>query len=110
MSKALELKLINAGFEVTTSLDGKEALDRIEKEHFDLLLLDLVMPKTDGFAVLTALSARKSHPPVVVLSNLGQNEDQAKVKALGAVDYWVKADITLVEIVNRIKKLLDISE
>lgn len=110
LARALELKLTNAGFLVTVSLDGKDALSRLENEHFDLLLLDLVMPNMDGFAVLSDLSTMKNHPLVVVLSNLGQDEDRAKVKELGAVDYWVKADTTLVDIVARIKKLLDLSE
>ena len=109
LSKALELKLTNAGFLVTIATDGEAALKLIEGNHFDLLLLDLIMPNKDGFAVLTELSSKKSKLPVVVLSNLGQSEDERKAKELGAVDYWVKADISLIDVVNKIKKLLDVS-
>lgn len=109
LSKALELKLTNAGFLVTIATNGEEALKLIDEKHFDLLLLDLIMPIKDGFAVLTELSSKKSKLPVVVLSNLGQSEDERKAKELGAVDYWVKADISLIDVVNKIKKLLDVS-
>lgn len=107
LSHALELKLTNAGFEVKIVVDGDEAIATMQREHFDVLLLDLMMPNKDGFAVMTEMAAKKIHVPVVVLSNLGQTEDEKKAKELGAVDYWVKADISLMEVVNRIRKLLD---
>ncbi len=109
LARVLELKLTKAGFAVMIAEDGEEASKLLANEHFDLLLLDLVMPKKDGFAVLSELAGKKATLPVVVLSNLGQTEDERKAKVLGAVDYWVKADISLVDVVNRIKKLLDIS-
>ncbi len=110
LANALELKLTNAGFAVVVAVDGEETLRRLATEHFDLLLLDLIMPNKDGFAVLTELHEKKAKMPVVVLSNLGQTEDERRAKELGAVDYWVKADITLMDVVTRIKKLLDMTE
>lgn len=110
LANALELKLTNAGFGVVVAVDGEETLRRLSTEHFDLLLLDLIMPNKDGFAVLTELHEKKAKIPVVVLSNLGQTEDERRAKELGAVDYWVKADITLMDVVTRIKKLLDMTE
>lgn len=109
LARVLELKLTKAGFAVVIAEDGEEASRLLASESFDLVLLDLVMPKKDGFAVLSELALKKTTLPVVVLSNLGQTEDEKKAKELGAVDYWVKADISLVDVVNRIKKLLDIS-
>lgn len=109
LARVLELKLTKAGFAVVIAEDGEEASRLLASESFDLVLLDLVMPKKDGFAVLSELAGKKATLPVVVLSNLGQTEDEKKAKELGAVDYWVKADISLVDVVNRIKKLLDIS-
>lgn len=109
LARVLELKLTKAGFAVVIAEDGEEASKLLASESFDLVLLDLVMPKKDGFAVLSELAGKKATLPVVVLSNLGQTEDEKKAKELGAVDYWVKADISLVDVVNRIKKLLDIS-
>lgn len=109
LARVLELKLTKAGFSVVLAEDGEVASRLLGSEQFDLLLLDLVMPKKDGFAVLSELAARKTGLPVVVLSNLGQTEDERKAKELGAVDYWVKADISLVDVVSRIRKLLDVS-
>lgn len=109
LARVLELKLAKAGFAVSIAEDGEEASRLLATDQFDLLLLDLVMPKKDGFAVLAELAQKKAHLPVVVLSNLGQTEDEKKAKELGAVDYWVKANISLVDVVNRIKKLLDMS-
>ena len=109
LARALELKLTKAGFGVSIVADGNDALTALQKDHFDILLLDLMMPNKDGFAVMSEMKAMKIHIPVVVLSNLGQTEDEKKAKELGAVDYWVKADISLMEVVNRIKKLLDMT-
>ena len=107
LSHALELKLASAGFTVTVVGDGAAALEAISKEKFDILLLDLMMPVKDGFGVLKELEEKKIHIPAVVLSNLSQTEDEKKVRELGAVDFWIKAEISLVEVVNRVKKLLD---
>ncbi len=107
LARALELKLTKAGFSVSIVVDGGSALTALQKEHFDILLLDIMMPNKDGFAVMSEMKAKKIHVPVVILSNLGQTEDERKAKELGAVDYWVKADISLMEVVNRIRKLLD---
>lgn len=109
LAHALDLKLTSAGFGVTVAVDGEEALADLARGHYDIMLLDLVMPKKDGFAVLEALKAKKIEMPVIVLSNLSQVEDERKAKELGVIDFWVKADITLVEVVSRIKKLLKIS-
>ena len=75
-----------------------------EKVH--LILLDLIMPKKDGFETLKDLknNPKLKHIPVIVSSNLGQQEDKDKVFALGAKDYFVKSDISLVELLEKIKK------
>ena len=74
LSKALELKLRNVGYEVVTVSDGQEAIDLLAKGGFDVLLLDLIMPRADGFAVLEAINAKKVKIKTIVLSNLGQAE------------------------------------
>lgn len=106
LANALSLKLTHAGFSVKVATDGSETLEMISKNKFDLILLDLVMPNLDGFAVLTEISARQSRVPVVVLSNLGQAEDEKRARELGAIDYWVKAQMSLVQIVAKIKNIL----
>ena len=106
MARALELKLTNAGFEVKVCGNGQECLDLLGKEKFDLILLDLVMPVKDGFAVLAELKEKGNKIKVVVLTNLSQVDDYKRVKELGALDLFVKSDTPIVEIVNKVKQIL----
>ena len=69
------------------------------------MLLDLIMPEMDGFAVLEALRQKGNKMPVIVLSNLGQDEDKQKALALGATDYFVKANTPILEIVTKVKSI-----
>ena len=104
MSRALELKLKKEGFDVKVAADGEEAVKFIEAEKFDLVLLDLMMPKKDGFGVLEDLKAKGITVPIFITSNLSQSEDQKKTKELGAQEFLVKSDISIVEIVEKVKK------
>lgn len=100
--------LTRAGYTVVVAHDGAEALEKIKAERPDLVLLDLIMPKMNGFEVLKAVKADPElfKIPVMVLSNLSQATDEQEVRGLGAVDFLVKADISLQELTERIKKLL----
>lgn len=106
MAQALALKLGHAGFEVTGVANGEDVLKALEAGHFDLVLLDLVMPKLDGFSVLARLKEKKDPTPVIVLSNLGQEEDAEKAKRLGAKEYYIKSDTPIVNIVEFAKQFL----
>lgn len=109
MSKALELKLTGSGYDVVVAQNGEEALEALaskDKGPFDILLLDLVMPVKDGFEVLDELKKKKNKIPVIVLSNLGQEEDEDRVRELGAKEYFVKSNTSLAEIVTAIGNLL----
>lgn len=106
LARVMSLKLNSAGFATTTVFSGEEALAIISKEVFDLIILDLVIPKVDGFSVLAHLNTSGIKTPVIVASNLSQSEDIEKAKNLGAVDYFVKSDITLVDIVSKVKQYL----
>lgn len=101
--RALQLKFSNAGFEVTTASDGVEALEILLKQTFDIVLLDLVMPKKDGFAVLSELKAKGRKMPIIVLSNLSQDEDIKRAKELGAIDYLIKPETSIFDLVARVK-------
>ncbi|PIR93812.1 response regulator [Candidatus Falkowbacteria bacterium CG10_big_fil_rev_8_21_14_0_10_39_11] len=103
MAKALELKLTSEGFEVEIAADGVKAIELLESGAFDLMLLDLVMPGLDGFGVLQQIKDKNIKTNVIVSSNLGQEEDFKRAKDLGAVDYLVKSDTTLAQIVEKIK-------
>jgi DNA-binding response OmpR family regulator len=108
MARALELKLGSSGFEVEVVHDGEEALAEILKGKYDLVLLDLMMPKKDGFEVLEQLQQKGNKTPVIVSSNLSQEEDVRKAKSLGAVDYYVKSDTTISKVIEHIKIVLKI--
>lgn len=112
MRKAAEAALRHHGFAVTTAVDGEEALRLARSEQPDLVLLDLIMPKLHGFAVLRALKEDSSTKdlPVIVISNLEQECDLRTARELGAMDYWVKANVGLEELATRVEALLPIRE
>ncbi|MEK7586598.1 MAG: response regulator [Patescibacteria group bacterium] len=108
LSIALGDKLEREGFIAIKAPNGLEALGLIRSEKPDLILLDLIMPQRTGFQVLEELKkdAELAKIPVVVLSNLGQEPDREKAKALGAVDYLVKSDVQMGEVVEKLKTYL----
>ena len=106
MARALELKLNKEGFDAHAVFNGEEVLEAVKKESYDLLLLDLIMPKKDGFSVLAALKELKNTMPVIVSSNLSQDEDMQRAHKMGAKDYFVKSNTPINEIVTRVKKAL----
>ena len=94
---AYSTKMKKSGYDTVIAANGEEAVVKAQSENPDIILLDLVMPKKDGFEALEEL---KSNPktkniPVVILSNLGQDEDVKKGKEFGAADYLVKSDISI---------------
>jgi len=103
VAKVLSLKLKNSGYEATWAKDGKEAIEWLKKEVFQLILLDLIMPEIDGFQVLEERKNTKNKTtPVIITSNLGQEEDEKKAKALGAKEYIIKSEITLTDMIKKI--------
>jgi DNA-binding response OmpR family regulator len=106
LSHALELKVGHEGFEVQTALTGADGLREGLTGKYDLILLDLIMPEIDGFGVLQALQEKKVKTPVIVLSNLGQEEDKTRAKSLGAIDYFVKANTPIMDIIKKVKSVL----
>lgn len=108
LQKALSIELLGAGYTVLTAGNGEAGLELARKEKPDLLLLDLVLPNMSGFDVLQAMKADEAtkNIPVIILSNLGQDEDRKKGLALGAGDYYVKSDTDLSEITKKVEKLI----
>ncbi len=102
------VKFKEAGFEVDIAQNGEEALAKVRAGNPDVVLLDVVMPKMDGFDVLRTIKKEKlaPHAAVFVLSNLGQKEDTDRGMNLGAVDYIVKAHFTPSEVVARVNNVL----
>ncbi len=106
LSHALEMKLKNQGYTTKVVTNGQDAIKELKSAKYDLMLMDLIMPMMDGFAVLEEMKNAKIAVPVIVLSNLGQDEDRAKTKALGAIDYFVKSNTPITDIVNRVQSSL----
>lgn len=102
-------KLEGEGFSVANATGGKEALEYLEQnKRPDIIVLDLILPGISGFEVLEKI---KSNPtlkeiPVIILSNLGQEEDIEKAKKLGANDYLVKAHFSFAEIIKKIHEVV----
>jgi len=108
LCRAYKDGLERAGFRLILAYDGKEGLEKIKTEKPDLVLLDLVMPVLDGFKVLKELKNDDNtrHLPIVVLTNLGQDEDIKKGMDLGAVDYLIKTEYSMREVIEKVKKYL----
>jgi CheY-like chemotaxis protein len=108
LRRAAEARLRRHGLEVLTAADGEEALRIARAEPLDLVLLDVVMPKLQGFEVLKALKqdVATARIPVIVLSNLGQQRDVAQAMALGAVAFLIKAHLSLQDLVDRVDAAL----
>ncbi len=96
------------GFVVVLAEDGEKGLKLAGKEKPSIILLDVLLPKMDGFEVLKALKADKATKdiPVILLTNLSQRDDVEQGQALGAVDYLIKAHFMPSEVVEKIKKVL----
>jgi DNA-binding response OmpR family regulator len=105
LNKAFEDKFARAGYEVKVAFDGEEGLALVKSFAPDAIVLDLVMPKKDGFEVLRELQSDSalSMIPVVVVSNLGEDGDLKRALALGAKDYYVKSEHPINEIVEKVK-------
>lgn len=105
-------KLAKEGLEVLVAGNGNEAMDLARKNKPDIILLDLIMPVKDGFQALKELKADPDLKDikVVVLSNLGQEEDKQRAMEAGAIDYFVKANVSFREIINQVKYHLGISQ
>lgn len=108
LANAYRLKLSKYNYEVTLAYDGDETIEALKKERPDLMILDLVMPKTDGFAVLETVKKTPewANIPVIVVTNLGQQEDYERVTKLGALEYVVKTDISLDDLIEKIRKVI----
>lgn len=108
LRRACEMSLRQRGFTVVTAVDGEEALGLARAEAPDLILLDLLIPKIPGIEVLRALKSDEATwaIPVLVLSNSSREQDVQVVMNLGAIGYWVKADLSLRKLGERVGQLL----
>ena len=103
-----QTKLSMLGYTIRVAGDGEEGWRMLTAEPPDLLLLDVVLPKRDGFEILAAVrkDPKLQDLPILLLTNLGQKPDVQRGLELGANDYVVKAHFTPSEVVEKIEKLL----
>jgi len=101
-----EKKFTTAGFAIDTASDGEEAIAKIEAKAPDVLLLDLNMPKVDGFQVLEKFPKDKRSFPVIVLTNYDQMTMADRGQQLGADGYFVKKDTTIRSLVQMVEEIL----
>ncbi len=108
LSSILKARLEKDGFQVIQAFNGEEALTKLRETLPGLVILDLIMPKMSGFEVLQAISIdpQLNKIPVVVVSNLGQQDDVAKAKGFGAIDYFVKMRMSVDELLTKIREII----
>lgn len=108
LQNALGDFLISRGYEIKRAFNGEDGINLVKKESPDLVLLDIVMPKKDGFEVIKELKedANTKNIPIILLTNLGNIDDVQRALDLGATTYLIKADYKLEEIVEKIEEVL----
>jgi len=99
-------KLEKEGYDVSYASDGEEAVRKFKAVHPDVILLDILLPKQDGFTVLEEIRGLKdSDIPVLVLTNLSSDEDRKRGDNLNVADYMVKSDVSLAQVVEKVGTL-----
>jgi DNA-binding response OmpR family regulator len=106
IARVLDLKLKQMGVTTTLINDGSIALDIINKEDFDCVLLDLILPGADGFTILEAIRKNSKVTKVIIMTNLGQPEDRIRVEKLGITAYYVKSEVSISQLAEAVKKVL----
>lgn len=109
LREALQEFLTAEGFETMSASDGEAGIKIGKEKKPDLILLDIILPKMNGYEVLKAMKADEStkNIPIIILTNLGSLNDVEKALNLGATTYLIKADYKLEEVTNKIKEVLN---
>jgi len=109
MIELLQKKLVQSGYEVVVTRNGLEGLDAMEKEKPDLILLDIIMPKMNGFDVLERKNEDKSlrDIPVIIISNSGQPVEIDRAREMGAKDWLIKTEFDPQEVLEKVKKQIN---
>ena len=112
LAKMLGKTLEGHGYGVVHAINGKEGLMKASQGGINLILLDIMLPDIDGFDLLETIKRNETinKVPVIIVSNLGQPEDIQQGRALGAVDYLVKSDMSLDECKEKVRKYLPIKQ
>lgn len=105
-----QTKLEKQGFESKFAKNGKEVFEILREYQPDLIILDLMIPKMNGFDVLKKLKGNNEHAdiPVIVVTNLSQDEEKQRVNELGAKAYFVKSEVNMQNIIEKIQEILSV--
>lgn len=108
LTEIYQKKFAMEGFGVSVASNGEKGLSDAKKKLPDVILLDILLPKLDGFAVLKALKADSAtaNIPVILLTNLGQKDDVEKGLQDGAADYLIKTHFKPSEVVDKVRQVL----
>ena len=103
LNEVLRKALLHAGFETDPAYDGESALQMLSQNKYDLVLLDILLPKLSGIDVMTEMSKRRDLTPVIAVTNLGREESKKEIMSLGAKEYLVKSETPIAEIVKLVQ-------
>ena len=108
MVELLAKDLETAGYEVIVAKNGREGVKKFEESAPDIVLLDLLLPDQNGFETLRQIRRHPNGPSTktMILSNIAEGPDMEEAKRLGVIEYLVKANFTLQEIVKKIQEVL----
>lgn len=106
--KALNVVLLDKGYDVISATDGLKGEEVVKQTIPDCVLLDIMLPGKNGFDILSSLRAdeKTKAVPVIILSNMGQDEDMKKGLALGAQDYFIKSNTDITSVTEKIERFL----
>lgn len=100
----LQKRFSQEGFTIFTAQDGKEGFNLSEKEELDLVISDLLLPILDGVEMVKKIKEKKADLPVILLTNVKDNNYLEATKKLKKVDYLIKSDVRIDEIVKKARK------
>lgn len=106
LGNLLRQRLEREQFKVILARDGEEALRILRETRPDLVLLDIILPKISGFELMEMMQndPQIARPPIVIISNLGQDSDITKGESLGAISYFIKAKVSIEDLVSEVKR------
>jgi DNA-binding response OmpR family regulator len=109
LANLLRQRFERDGYRVILARDGEEALRILKETKPDLILLDIILPKISGFELMEKLKSDPAFPaaPIVIVSNLGQESDIERGEMLGAIGYFVKAKLSIEELVQQVRNFLE---
>ena len=106
LHEALKLNLELEGYEITSAFTGSEALQKIQSEYFDLIILDVMLPDVDGISITETIRVQNNHVPILILSAKNTSSDRVLGLKKGADDYLTKP-FNLEELLLRVQKLIE---